>query len=107
MSGSSVTYNEDQLWTMLSEVIDPEIPVLNVVEMGIVRGVSFEGDKVIVKITPTYSGCPAMNAIERAVTILKINKEQVVNSGKVSPDMVVLNGMIDFSPPVKTETEKV
>ena len=47
------------------------------------------------------------NAIERAVTILKINEEQVVNSDKVSPDMVVLNGMIDFSPPVKTETEKV
>ncbi len=67
MPGSSVTYNEDQLWTMLSEVIDPEIPVLNVVEMGIVRGVSFEGGKVIVRITPTYSGCPAMNAIEKAV----------------------------------------
>lgn len=47
------------------------------------------------------------NAIERAVTILKINEEQVIKSGKVSPDMVVLNGMMDFSPPVKTETEKV
>ncbi|MFO7800495.1 MAG: iron-sulfur cluster assembly protein, partial [Rhodohalobacter sp.] len=58
------TISKQNIWSYLEEVIDPEIPVLNVVEMGIVRDVEFEGDQVVVKITPTYSGCPAMNAIE-------------------------------------------
>ncbi|MFU8812850.1 MAG: 1,2-phenylacetyl-CoA epoxidase subunit PaaD [Balneolaceae bacterium] len=59
------TLSKPQLWSWLEEVIDPEIPVLNVVEMGIVRDVEWSDDgELIVKITPTYSGCPAMNAIE-------------------------------------------
>lgn len=58
------THTSDDVWSYLKEVIDPEIPVLNIVEMGIVRHVQWQGDECIVKITPTYSGCPAMNAIE-------------------------------------------
>ncbi len=49
---------------MLSEVHDPEIPVVNIVEMGIVKNVEFSGEAVRVEITPTYSGCPAMKIIE-------------------------------------------
>jgi ring-1,2-phenylacetyl-CoA epoxidase subunit PaaD len=59
--------SKSEIWSWLEEVIDPEIPVLNVVEMGIVRDVIFEGNKLVVKITPTYSGCPAMNAIEMEI----------------------------------------
>ena len=55
---------ESEIWQLLSEVPDPEIPVINVVEMGIVRGVKTDGVNVEVTITPTYSGCPAMRAIE-------------------------------------------
>ena len=55
---------EQQIWSFISEVNDPEIPVLNVVEMGIVREVEQRGDGVCVVITPTYSGCPAMKMIE-------------------------------------------
>lgn len=47
----------------LESVVDPEIPVLNVLEMGVVRDISAEGGRVEVAITPTYSGCPAMHAI--------------------------------------------
>lgn len=61
------TISKDQIWKWLEEVIDPEIPVLNVVEMGIVRDVTFDGESVVVSITPTYSGCPAMNAIEMEI----------------------------------------
>ena len=43
---------------------DPEVPVLSVVELGIVRDVEVDGDAVTVVITPTYSGCPAMRVIE-------------------------------------------
>ncbi|MFN1835157.1 1,2-phenylacetyl-CoA epoxidase subunit PaaD [Balneola sp. MJW-20] len=66
-AATSHTYSEEQIWDFLKEITDPEIPVLNIVEMGIARGVDIEGDHVQVRITPTYSGCPAMNAIEKLV----------------------------------------
>jgi len=49
---------------ILDEVKDPEVPVLSVVELGIIRGVEAEGARAAVTITPTYSGCPAMKVIE-------------------------------------------
>ncbi len=52
------------IWQWMEEVRDPEIPALNVVEMGIIRDVRVHGDRVEVVITPTYSGCPAMKTIE-------------------------------------------
>jgi ring-1,2-phenylacetyl-CoA epoxidase subunit PaaD len=46
-----------------SQVVDPEIPVLTIEDLGILRDVRLDGDTVEVAITPTYSGCPAMHAI--------------------------------------------
>ena len=46
-----------------SAVVDPEIPVLTIADLGVLRGVALDGDAVEVTITPTYSGCPAMNMI--------------------------------------------
>ncbi len=59
--------SRDDVWTILDDVRDPEVPALSVVELGIVRAVVMEGDEVVVDITPTYSGCPAMHEIERSV----------------------------------------
>ncbi|MAO65253.1 MAG: phenylacetate-CoA oxygenase subunit PaaJ [Balneola sp.] len=68
-------HTEDQIWDYLDEVMDPEIPVLNIVEMGIARKVEIdEQGKVLIKITPTYSGCPAMNAIEKSVREKMVEK---------------------------------
>ena len=55
---------EATIWKILEEVPDPEIPVLSVIDLGIVREVKLVGDKVKLSITPTYSGCPAMNLFE-------------------------------------------
>lgn len=52
-----------ELWLLLDEVKDPEIPVLSLWDMGILKEVEKEGSKVTVTITPTYSGCPAMDII--------------------------------------------
>ena len=52
------------IWRALGTVVDPEIPTVSIVELGIVRGVEAEGDGWVVSITPTYSGCPAMRVIE-------------------------------------------
>jgi ring-1,2-phenylacetyl-CoA epoxidase subunit PaaD len=70
-----------EIWDILAEVPDPEIPVINVVEMGIVRGVEVLGDKVVVTITPTYSGCPAMKAIEDDIT--EVLREKKIASYEV------------------------
>jgi len=53
----------DQVWSWLGEVPDPEIPVISVVDLGIVRDVRFVDEQCVVTITPTYSGCPAMQVI--------------------------------------------
>ncbi len=52
-----------QVWDWLSHVPDPEIPVISVTDLGIVRDVSLEGETVVVTVTPTYSGCPATSVI--------------------------------------------
>jgi len=53
-----------EIFNLLSQIPDPEIPVLNIVEMGIVRDAYIVNGKLKVNITPTYSGCPAMKPIE-------------------------------------------
>ena len=56
------------VWATLETVPDPEVPVLSVVELGIVRDVEVDGDgHVTVSITPTYSGCPALQVIEHDI----------------------------------------
>lgn len=56
-----------EILAILREVEDPEVPVVNVVDLGIVRGATVEGERVTVDVTPTYSGCPAMRVIETGI----------------------------------------
>jgi ring-1,2-phenylacetyl-CoA epoxidase subunit PaaD len=58
---------KEQVWDLLKEIPDPEIPVISIVDLGIAREVEITGGKVIVSITPTYSGCPAMKVIETEI----------------------------------------
>lgn len=51
------------IWKILETVKDPEVPVLSVVDLGVIRGVAVDQDLVTVTITPTYTGCPAMDMI--------------------------------------------
>jgi ring-1,2-phenylacetyl-CoA epoxidase subunit PaaD len=53
----------EAIFTLLEEVCDPEVPVLSILDLGIVRDVKINDDEIEVIITPTYSGCPAMDAI--------------------------------------------
>jgi ring-1,2-phenylacetyl-CoA epoxidase subunit PaaD len=50
-------------WDVAASVVDPEIPVLTIADLGVLREVEIEDGRVAVAITPTYSGCPAMNMI--------------------------------------------
>jgi ring-1,2-phenylacetyl-CoA epoxidase subunit PaaD len=59
--------SRDELFALLDGVKDPEVPVVSVVELGIVRDVRPTDTGVLVTITPTYSGCPAMREIEQEI----------------------------------------
>ncbi len=57
----------DDVWSWLREVPDPEIPVISVVDLGIVRDVQWQDQELVVTVTPTYSGCPATGVIALAI----------------------------------------
>jgi ring-1,2-phenylacetyl-CoA epoxidase subunit PaaD len=52
-----------KIWDLLETVTDPEVPVLSILDLGIVRDVKIDGERVEIVITPTYTGCPAMDMI--------------------------------------------
>jgi ring-1,2-phenylacetyl-CoA epoxidase subunit PaaD len=54
---------KDQIWSILKTVTDPEVPVLTITDLGIVRDVKINSNEIEVVITPTYTGCPAMDMI--------------------------------------------
>ena len=55
------------LWDLLDEVKDPEIPVISLWELGVLQDIELRGETVVVTITPTYSGCPAMTVMAEDV----------------------------------------
>jgi len=61
--------NKEEIISILSEVKDPEIPVLSISELGILRSVDVQKDKISILITPTYSGCPAMDVIRQDIRL--------------------------------------
>lgn len=56
--------NTDKIWELLNTVPDPEIPVISVVELGVIRNIEFINNSYLISITPTYSGCPAVKAFQ-------------------------------------------
>lgn len=58
-----------QVRAVLEDVRDPEIPILTIADLGILRDVAIEDGEIVIVITPTYSGCPAMNTIEQDIRV--------------------------------------
>jgi ring-1,2-phenylacetyl-CoA epoxidase subunit PaaD len=67
VSAQTMQPDLEQVWSWLAAVPDPEIPVISVVDLGIVRAVSLDGETLVVTVTPTYSGCPATEVIARDI----------------------------------------
>ncbi|MFK7997081.1 MAG: 1,2-phenylacetyl-CoA epoxidase subunit PaaD [Granulosicoccus sp.] len=76
VSTASENPSTDQIWTWLHDVPDPEIPVISVVDLGIVRKIVWEQDTLVVHVTPTYSGCPA-TAVINADIESRLRKEGI------------------------------
>jgi ring-1,2-phenylacetyl-CoA epoxidase subunit PaaD len=74
----------EQVWEALDRVPDPEIPVISLVDLGVVRDVEVEGDRARVAFTPTFLGCPALEAMRRAM-------EEAIRELGLEPDVEVVN----------------
>jgi len=99
----------DQVWEALSEVPDPEIPVISVVDLGVVRDVRVEEGRAHVEFTPTFLGCPALEVMreQMAARIAELGVEpevEVVLDDSWSTDRISEEGReklrtAGFSPP--------
>ena len=74
----------EAVWEKLAEIPDPEIPVISLVDLGVIRSVDVRDDHVHVEFTPTFLGCPALEAMKRAL------EETIVSLG-AQPDVEVVN----------------
>ena len=57
----------DEVWAALAEIPDPEIPVISLVDLGVVKDVEIENGSVRIEFTPTFLGCPALEVMQRAM----------------------------------------
>ena len=64
---NAATIEEKKIWSILETVTDPEIPVLTIIDLGIVRDIKINDGEIQVIITPTYTGCPAMDMIAASI----------------------------------------
>ena len=69
---TAYTISIQKIWSILESVVDPEVPVLTVTDLGIIRDVKVNEDEVEVIITPTYTGCPAMDMIAMNIRLALI-----------------------------------
>jgi ring-1,2-phenylacetyl-CoA epoxidase subunit PaaD len=104
---------EERVWEALAEVPDPEIPVISVVDLGVVRGVEVEGGRVRVEFTPTFLGCPALEVMrsQMAEKIAELGAEpevEVITDDSWSTDRITPAGReklreAGFAPPAPRE----
>jgi len=103
----------DEVWAALAEIPDPEIPVISVVDLGVVRGVRVEDERVHVEFTPTFLGCPALEVMrdQMAARIAELGAEpevEVVLDDSWSTDRITPAGReklreAGFAPPAPRE----
>ena len=100
---------EQQVWDALAEISDPEIPVISLVDLGVIRSVDVSRDQVRVEFTPTFLGCPALEVMRDAMTerIAALGAEpdvQVISDDSWSTDRITPEGReklraAGFAPP--------
>lgn len=88
---------QNEAWQAAASVVDPEIPVLTIEDLGILRSVEVKGNQAIAELTPTYSGCPAVLAIELAVEAALLDagfepKIECVMSPPWTTDWITIKG---------------
>lgn len=79
--------SNEVIWNMMKEINDPEIPVLSIIDLGIVKDINISNGEIEVFITPTYSGCPAMDVISMNIRmcLLQNGFEKIKITQQLSP----------------------
>jgi ring-1,2-phenylacetyl-CoA epoxidase subunit PaaD len=72
-----------EVWRALAEILDPEIPVISIVDLGVVKDVRIEDETVYVEFTPTFMGCPALES-------MKAQMEDAIRALGAEPEVVVV-----------------
>jgi ring-1,2-phenylacetyl-CoA epoxidase subunit PaaD len=103
----------EQVWDALAEIPDPEIPVISLVDLGVIRSVDVAGEQVRVEFTPTFLGCPALEVMRDAMTdrIAALGAEpevRVITDDSWSTDRITPEGReklraSGFAPPAPRE----
>ncbi len=110
-------YSKNQIITALEQIPDPEIPVISIVELGVIRDVIFKDKTIEVVLTPTYSGCPAMKQMEDDVRakLVELGFETIVLSivynppwttDWLSPEAKLKLQKYGIAPPEESTTDK-
>ncbi len=75
------------IWKLMDEVYDPEIPVLSITDLGIIKNIKINKDQIEITVTPTYSGCPAMDAISMNIrmALLQSGFKEIKITQQLSP----------------------
>jgi ring-1,2-phenylacetyl-CoA epoxidase subunit PaaD len=76
----------DDVWAALEEIPDPEIPVISLVDLGVIRDVTVEGSKVRIEFTPTFLGCPALEVMRDALAAKVVSLGGVPNVAVIQDD---------------------
>ena len=101
----TVRLKESQVWELLEEIPDPEIPVISLVDLGVIRAVDVENGHVRIEFTPTFLGCPALEYMKRAIEEKVPGAEvQVIQDDSWSTDKITAAGReklreAGFAPP--------
>ncbi len=117
MQYDTINIAEQEIWKLLEQVHDPEIPVLSVIDLGIIRDVNLNNEEIEVFITPTYSGCPAMDVIAMNIRMVLLQNgfEKIKITQQLSPawttDWMTENGKeklkaYGIAPPVGKSFDK-
>jgi ring-1,2-phenylacetyl-CoA epoxidase subunit PaaD len=106
----------ERVWDALAEIPDPEIPAVSLVDLGVVRTVAIEGDRVRVEFTPTFLGCPAVEVMreQMAETIRELGAQPEVeiapegwSSDRITPEGRRKLRESGFAPPAPREAGPV
>ena len=73
MNNTQDTITTNDIWSLMNDINDPEIPVLSITDLGIVRDIKCHDRQIDISITPTYSGCPAMDVIAMSIRMALLN----------------------------------
>jgi ring-1,2-phenylacetyl-CoA epoxidase subunit PaaD len=107
----------DEVWEALAEIPDPEIPVISLVDLGVIKGIEVEDSRVRIDFTPTFLGCPALEPMQRAMEAkveelgaeadVRVVLDDSWSTDRISPEGREKLRLAGFAPPAPRSVGKL